>query len=97
MTYELRPGVVNGSLSTDSSGLGSISTGDGGTYMSSGFTTSLVCQDTSSDEDADGQSLCPHTGLNNLPQPTNQSEPSEGGKGPRLHVLFATSSDAYPS
>lgn len=30
------------------------------------FLALLVCQDTSCDHDANGQSLCPHTGLNDF-------------------------------
>ena len=87
-TYEMRPRVINGSLLVGSSELESVPTGGDGTYMSGGFTTSLVCQDTSGDEDANGQSLCPHTSLNNLPNTTNQSGPPKGDKDTRLSRTF---------
>lgn len=67
LTYDLRPRVVNRSLFVDSLKPESASTGDDGTYMSSGFIASLMRQDTSNDEDANSQSLRPHTSLNNLP------------------------------
>lgn len=67
--------MVNRFLLVDSSEFPPERTGR--TYMSSGFTASLVRQDTSSDKNANGQALRPHTGLNDLPEPTNQSEVSK--------------------
>ena len=67
LTYDLRPRVVNRSLFVDSLEPESVSTGDDETYMSSSFIASLMRQDTSNDEDANCQSLRPHTSLNNLP------------------------------
>ena len=77
-TYELGPRVVNGPLFVDLSGLESVSTRDDGTYMSSSFATSSVCQNAGSDDDANGQSLCPHTSLNNLPESTNNISAFQG-------------------
>ena len=72
--------MVNGFLLVYSSEFKSLCNSNDGTHMSGGFTTSLVCQDTSSDKDANGQSLCPHTSLNDLPHQTNRSESSKEGE-----------------
>ena len=89
--------MVNGSLFRDSSKLESIFTRVDGTYVSSGLTPSLMCQDASSDKDTNGQSLRPHTSLDNLPKPINRSESSQGAGDTGLCLLFARSSGAYPS
>jgi len=86
--------MVNGSLLGGSSELRSVFTRVDGTHMSDGFTASLVRQDTSSDEDSNGQSLRPHTGLDNLPNPISLSRSSQYS---RFCLPFVKVSGAYPS
>ena len=73
--------MINGFLLVSSLGSKSVSTPNDGTYMSGGFATSLVCQDTSSDKDANGQPLCPHTSLDNLPHQSQQIRIFRRGEG----------------
>lgn len=86
--------MVNGFLLNDPSDVESFTIGDNRTYMSGRLTTSLMRQDASGDEDTNSQPLRPHTGLNDLPNPIKIFQ---SGRVQKLHVLFATSSDADPS